>query len=347
MPRGRPKGSPHRYERPSLNSYLIESGHKELPIFYQYAQEVGTEMAMTEYAARLCYNSFAKIGSAPNFVQNVLGHGHLSVAEHASLAVNFSGTHMNKMNKYFVKAGTLICGNLHTWIEHLAVVSYQPYMEVFLATFPAAFVDSPLAESFDANTFQTPVPFHVPSFDSVHLIAVNFGNLNDAAFNESQERYKWARLTWLVEDVSRACSHQVARHRLASLSEQSLRYVDAGKVVGFVYPPGASPVQIAFMKEQYEAAFHAYQVLRKDGVKKEDARFVLPLATKTRFIFSMNLQDLLHFFKIRCASDAQWEVRQMAERMLVQSVLATKFKPLVALAKEFELEGKNDWNREG
>ena len=132
--------------------------------------------------------------------------------------------------------------------------------------------------------------------------------------------------TFAIEGISRACSHQLVRHRLASYSQQSQRYVS--KTAGFQYvvPPSiAGDEEIkarfkAFMKDTQR--FYNYLVARLEekGLKgesvREDARFVLPNAAETKIMVTMNVRELLHFFRQRCCNRAQWEIRQMATEML-------------------------------
>jgi len=132
-----------------------------------------------------------------------------------------------------------------------------------------------------------------------------------------------ASFTFDISGISRACSHQLVRHRLASYSQESQRYVDMSDSIGFVIPPSINNDDQAlelFMDTLYNAE-DAYNTLRKHGVRKEDARFVLPNATETRIIVTMNFRELRHFFKVRCDKAAQWEIRELAQRMLRMSYL--------------------------
>jgi thymidylate synthase (FAD) len=143
--------------------------------------------------------------------------------------------------------------------------------------------------------------------------------------------------TFAIEGISRACSHQLVRHRLASYSQQSQRYV--GKTSGFHYviPPSLSEdPEIksrfeAFMKETQEFYNYLVRRLEDKGLKgesvREDARFVLPNAAETKIMVTMNGRELLHFFRQRCCNRAQWEIRAMATEMLrlVKNVAPTLF----------------------
>ncbi|MEJ2734708.1 MAG: FAD-dependent thymidylate synthase [Anaerolineae bacterium] len=128
-----------------------------------------------------------------------------------------------------------------------------------------------------------------------------------------------ASVTFEITGISRACSHQLVRHRIASYSQESQRYVDM-MAPEFVVPPSVdkSPQARAVWDEFMDGATSTYHRLRELGVRKEDARFVLPNATATRIIVTMNLRTLRHFFSVRCEKAAQWEIRSLALEMLRQ-----------------------------
>jgi len=121
-----------------------------------------------------------------------------------------------------------------------------------------------------------------------------------------------------VEGISRAASHQLVRHRLASYSQQSQRYVAAGKDFEHVVPPSvaASPALVRTYRRLMQECGRRYRELLDAGIPAEDARFVLPNAAATRVIVTMNARELRHFFSMRCCLRAQWEIRELAERML-------------------------------
>ena len=125
--------------------------------------------------------------------------------------------------------------------------------------------------------------------------------------------------TFGVEGISRACSHQLVRHRLASYSQQSQRYVTfTGDTFPQVVPASIAtrPEQQKVFAEAMEACAIAYRALVAAGVPAEDARFVLPNAAETKIIVTMNARELRHFFELRCCERAQWEIRAMAIEML-------------------------------
>ena len=123
-------------------------------------------------------------------------------------------------------------------------------------------------------------------------------------------------LTYGVEGISRAASHQLVRHRIASYSQQSQRYVAAK--FGYVTPPtvAASAELLAGYERHMVACSRLYAKMMKAGVPPEDARFALPNATETKILITMNARELQHFFALRLCRRAQWEIREMARRML-------------------------------
>lgn len=123
--------------------------------------------------------------------------------------------------------------------------------------------------------------------------------------------------TFGIEGVSRALSHQLVRHRIASYSQQSQRYVD-GSNFGYVVPPSVQENEEALhtFETQMASATAAYAILRDCGIPAEDARFVLPNATDTKIICTFNVRSLYNFFEHRCCNRAQWEIRELAWKML-------------------------------
>lgn len=161
-----------------------------------------------------------------------------------------------------------------------------------------------------------------------------------------------ASFTFAVEGVSRVLSHQLVRHRLASYSQQSQRYVNL-EDFEYIIPPSieAIPQAKKLYEETMERDRQAYislvdtlmeghtqalvdQGIPEDRAKKqaekmaiEDARYVFPNACETKIVLTMNARSLLHFFSLRCCQRAQWEIRQMAIEMLraVKEVAPTLF----------------------
>jgi thymidylate synthase (FAD) len=119
--------------------------------------------------------------------------------------------------------------------------------------------------------------------------------------------------TFAVEGISRVCTHQLVRHRIASYSQQSQRHVQV-KETEFVIPPKilSDPHTKEIFEESLNLSFQAYQKLINSGISIEDARYLLPQASKSRLVFTMNARELWHFFELRCCEKAQWEIRTLA-----------------------------------
>lgn len=127
-----------------------------------------------------------------------------------------------------------------------------------------------------------------------------------------------ASFTFGIEGVSRVLTHQLVRHRIASYSQQSQRYVEFTEDLPVIVPDSIAENPEA--KEKFRAhcreSFALYRELCEAGVRAEDARYLLPGATETKIIVTMNGRELRHFFRLRCCERAQWEIRRLAERML-------------------------------
>jgi len=155
--------------------------------------------------------------------------------------------------------------------------------------------------------------------------------------------FEHAQATFAIEGVSRSCMAQITRHRHVSFDVQSMRYVafddvdpaDVREGEMVVIPPSATDpdwvgrnqrtgqvdAETAQQREEIftdaiEDAVESYQDLLDLGMPPEDARFVLPIGTKVNIVMSMNARMLMHVADMRAAADAQWEIREMTERIL-------------------------------
>ena len=134
-----------------------------------------------------------------------------------------------------------------------------------------------------------------------------------------------ASFTFGIEGVSRTLLAQITRHRIASFSVQSQRYVNFSKNgFSYVIPPSIKALgadAVARFEEQMKTAQGWYDGWRealgsRGEESNQDARFVLPGAAETKMILTMNARELLHFFSLRCCNRAQWEIRELAWKML-------------------------------
>ena len=139
--------------------------------------------------------------------------------------------------------------------------------------------------------------------------------------------------TFAIEGVSRSLTHQLVRHRIASYSQPSQRYVKEAQFE-YIIPPAIEAIPLAkekfirLMEEDQKTYNEIVQMLKdkyisegmgeKPAEKKaiEDARYVFPNACETKIIVTMNARSLMNFFEHRCCFRAQWEIREMAKQML-------------------------------
>lgn len=175
---------------------------------------------------------------------------------------------------------------------------------------------------------------HTPNPDGIAGLAASMcsrgsnimKSLDSAMEKQHLSVTEHANFTFIILGVSRALLAQLTRHRIASFSVQSQRYVSECQFE-YVIPP-----EIKALGEDEEAMFMAQMSMMQDWYSEwhrkllaagrnqqqanEDARFVLPNAAATRLMVTMNARELMHFFELRCCSCAQWEIREMAWKML-------------------------------
>ena len=140
-----------------------------------------------------------------------------------------------------------------------------------------------------------------------------------------QSPLEHVKFTFAIEGVSRALTHQLVRYRIASYSQQSQRYVKKTNF-DYIIPPSVDTDEVLkaeFIKIMdeirlgYDRMIERFEEKGISGEKAtEDARFILPQAAETKIVVTMNSRELLHFFEERCCTRAQWEIRDLANRML-------------------------------
>jgi thymidylate synthase (FAD) len=144
-----------------------------------------------------------------------------------------------------------------------------------------------------------------------------------------------AVFTFGIEGISRALSHQLVRHRIASFNQQSQRYVKFRENFQYIMPPMVGIHEK--IKEKYQSLISDmhdfYMEMLDAGIDPEDARSILPNASETKIIVTMNARELLHFFTVRCCNRAQLEIKQLAIMMLKE---VKKIAPVI-----FERSGPN------
>lgn len=139
-----------------------------------------------------------------------------------------------------------------------------------------------------------------------------------------------ASFTFGIEGVSRSLLAQITRHRIASFSVKSQRYVSErtsdGETFNYIIPPTIRELGEEYV-EKYQSQMKQIQLWYDEWIDalgdsgesaNQDARFVLPNAAETKMLVTMNARELLHFFSLRCCNRAQWEIRTLAKEMLRQ-----------------------------
>lgn len=171
------------------------------------------------------------------------------------------------------------------------------------------------------------------------LISLSAGiscNKNDNSFNRVARCFKAGHMSVfehasITFDVlcSRACSHQLVRHRFISPTQLSQRYVKDQNT--FIIPPTVDEDIAEKLLKLYIVAMLGYDKLIEMGVKPEDARYALPEGTATRLTITMNARELFHFLDVRTDSHAQFEIRFIAWKMVDILLEIPGWKKLVAL----------------
>ena len=161
--------------------------------------------------------------------------------------------------------------------------------------------------------------------------------VNNLASIGHESPFEHVSFTFAVEGISRACSHQIVRHRIASYSQQSQRYVKEGDNFEFVIPNIITDMGAVQEFEQDMKTIHNMYTkwqnqiqefveetdyptngMNSEKVANENARYVLPNACETKIVFTMNVRSLYNFFSKRCCNRAQEEIRELADEMLKQ-----------------------------
>ncbi len=192
----------------------------------------------------------------------------------------------------------------------------------------------------------TPEPESVCNLGAKACVSVDIPRLDwvlralDHALESGHESVlEHASFTFTIEGISRACSHQLVRHRMASYSQQSQRYVRMDKF-DYVVPESIRDMEGLWHKEKegtlttsevyvelMDYISELYVRMIRVGIPEEDARYILPNACTTNLVVTMNARELRHFFSLRCCERAQWEIKQVADMMLdlVKEVAPTIF----------------------
>ena len=291
---------------------------------------------LIEYAGRVCYKSTSKMGKSPTFIPKRINEGHMDIVEHASATLsvyqddsdyrfNFRdySRHFEYTEHY--DGYEYITGNLRIWYElirdmpslrtalvpQLAAVAPKVFSEYAVGTHLSG-VNNPDQSHLKRHLVK---PYWTNSGAIVSLLGFNRQTVGPWPYTE-----KHGHATFLIDNVSRALTHQLVRHRLGSYSQESQRYCSLEKG-GWdpVIPPSikGSDKRKKILQRVWDEIEKGYLELRDDGVLMEDARFLLPNATETRIVVTMNLKAWKHFVHLRALDKAaQWEIREVGVRIL-------------------------------
>lgn len=312
---------------------------------------------LIEYAGRVCYLSTHRMGTAPEFISARVREGHEDIIEHVVVTFRLEDTdaplRWRILNRHceVTELGDrnwIVSGNTRVWLD---LLRNQKVRDEFGSTLlPTLYRISPkvFAEfasevaviksggsnghassngTSSGNSDALPDVPHtqpdnidalLPSQDGpmrVTLLGYNLPTLDDP-----DDLTDHGSATFLFEGISRTCTHQLVRHRLASFSQESQRYVDLKRGAWQAIVPDAianKPEALAELDDFWRIAEEKYAKLRALGIRKEDARFLLPNAAETRIIATMNFAGWSHFFWLRAVDmAAQWEIRLMGQRAL-------------------------------
>jgi hypothetical protein len=324
------------------NLYLLDNDFLSPNILQHCLPE-----ALIEWAARLCYVSNNKFGSSNKFIPGIIKAKHLDVLEHVSLCCElpFVEDVADRFYWYYIvknkfpylniklsyKSAT-IWANLRAWKE-VADTVFDDFYDMFTTKditdlwfylsfiAPHVFGLQELRDSWQSSAFeelygvaqnrylqisQTP---HNYIFDRDKAIDTTPTNANVMLLGytpvSTDDPYYHA--TFQFSNISRNACNQLTRHRILSHSQQSLRYCDTRNSKFIV--PSVGHIYGYKMKEQYNSCMKLYEEMRDDGIKKEDARAIIPNNIETHIVTSGFSDGWKHFFELRTAKDAQEEIR--------------------------------------
>ena len=159
----------------------------------------------------------------------------------------------------------------------------------------------------------TPINIYESSTDEEKMLKL----IKNVVASGHHSTIEHIQVSFAISNVSRACTHQLVRHRLMSFSQKSQRYVQEKGQFDYIIPPTIDKNPelkekfIAFMGEISDK----YQEFVEAGIPAEDARFVLPNATSSSLVASLNLRELIHLAQLRLCTRAQYEIRMMVKAM--------------------------------
>lgn len=299
-----------------------------------------------EWAARICYKSIFKFNTAPDFITKILISQHYDVIEHGyfGFVTKYEPTYnttdilyfehiMRKMYP-FLRVDTFdhnrntnsigIYGNMRAWMDvsdkeyqHLwGIIPNQDMQETMLTLHCLAPSIFAIPEWLHSQNKIQGADINKEYAQSIEDSPIRSGIITKTGANiallglaKKQGINRW-HATFQISGVSRSFSHQIVRHRLLSFSQESQRYVD-GSDFKYVLPSAIQNAEKIELTEIMKSLNSEYKYLR-NTLLKEDARCVLPNAAMTQMVVSGEETGWNHFLKLRCAKDAQEEIREVA-----------------------------------
>ncbi len=302
--------------------------------------------AIMEFAGRVCYRSTQRMGAAPDFIAARVREGHEDIIEHVVVTVRVSGSEepltWRLFNRHCEVSQVapdewIVSGNTRVWLDFFRRGAALGALPILKAVSPAVFSEFEDVEigdwrlkeweHVDLNAPISDLQSPLLPFSPSPLLPVQLGPLRVTLLGYTQPlldkpalRLDHGSATFFFEGISRACTHQLVRHRLASFSQESQRYVELSKG-GWqaIVPPAVAENAEAMseLAEFWRIAEEKYARLRELGIRKEDARFLLPNAAETRIVATMNFAAWSHFLWLRAVDKAaQWEIRALGQEVL-------------------------------
>ncbi len=305
----------------------------DVPLLWQGRSTFGANLM--EYAARLCYCSTPRMGTSPSFIRARIQEGHEDVIEHVVATFRWRDTmdpiqwRLHNRHCEVTQTGPrewIVSANARVWLHFFreglareALPTMRRIAPEVYTEFPDDGVNTPDLPEADQEPTPSDLRTALAVFEEPPLRVTLLGYTQPAGIND-RLLTDHGSACFLFEGISRACTHQLVRHRLASFSQESQRYVDLQKANWHaVVPPRVTrkAEAQAIMDATWDQLQTSYHALRQLGIRKEDARFLLPNATETRIITTMNFAAWQHFLWLRAVDKAaQWEIRHMGIQVL-------------------------------
>jgi flavin-dependent thymidylate synthase len=288
-----------------------------------------------EYAGRVCYRSTERMGTAPEFIAARVREGHEDIIEHIVVTVRITGSdeplRWRMVNRHcevseLPDGSWLVSGNTRVWLDFFRRGIALAALPILKEVTPAVFAEFKGVEEIErlgeierwGDGEISPLQSLLPVQEGpmrVTLLGYTQPVIDDPTLLEQH-----GSAVFLFEGISRTCTHQLVRHRLGSFSQESQRYVDLAKGSwNAITPPSvaASAQAVEKLDAFWAMAEEVYAEFRQLGIRKEDARFLLPNAAETRIVTTMNYAGWSHFCWLRAVDKAaQWEIRAMGQHAL-------------------------------